>query len=621
MQDNKGIQNSNYYNSGVESFKDQEKERERIKKLEYQNFLKMQIEEKRLKNEQEKEKKKELLAYKFENSDNKPVKGKINKNHSNNIIFEDAHSYNNNNNYNSNTNNIINNHKQDFQSNNLEANLESDKITEDYLSYKNKLNYNQNEANNFQNNNKQQNFKEDNNLNDINNKGNYHFSQPNYYNNNQNYLTNQTDNYGLNYSALNENNYNSNNFNISQLNNNPLYNSPHNLNLATNPYSILPNFQNNTNSTNQNFVFPPFIEEMLKQYFQMQNQLISQYKDTIEKLSDKNQENYSNFASKERTNALNKIKNEQEKFKSSIGFYPIQKEQNIDMEATLNNIIDENLKKSSIINMIKNKEVKEDYDSRPISSKYTNNEKNSNNLSGNSNKHNNFVKNGSNQNSNNNFDYLYFKSKYENASESIIEKSNIVSEDDELLKASLAGFSKLVEINPKDDENFLATWRNDGQNFINPIKKQSDHISETDEMNKFEFDATIDKNNNKNMLDNIQIKEANENQEENNGNNNSYIKSVKKIQRENIIPAKSNNVIYKANKNFNNDEDIDKYYNVKSQRDFTDMNHMMILSAEDKNKSLILDETEQFDNIPEHKIEEYDDDNLNYCNRKCFILI
>jgi hypothetical protein len=197
------------------------------------------------------------------------------------------------------------------------------------------------------------------------------------------------------------------------------------------------------------FMVPPFFEDMLKQFFQEQVKLINTYKDTIERVNiERDKAMYQDIANREKLLAMKQIKTEQEKIKNSLGFYPFDNKYNQNIEEIFDNMIDTNL----------NKQKREIINNRPIKSAITRQQ--------------NDIKPDLYPN-HTDVNYMDFRSKYEDLTQSIMTNNN-----DEL-KQSLAGFSKFVKIEPEQNK-LIDTWRE--EQF-----KEIHNLNETEISNKINY--------------------------------------------------------------------------------------------------------------------------------------
>lgn len=579
------------------------REVERQRKKEYQSYLQSQVEEKKKRKEQEKiQQREEDLMYeerfkqihKEENTRGKKGNniqsvtdtsganqgvpsykvqdGAINKSNNNPqsslLNTEQRHQTNSNNSY-TNIHNQQQRHVNNYPSQQME-------ITEEFSRYrdralnKNEMGRSSDHQNQYINNPVPGN---------VANKGNYHFNS----NNRDRFEPESTmpenssadnQNYGQSVLPLGGQ-YNQDyrgNQNYPNMYNSPgHYNNPYNMMYP--PYSGMP-----MQGMQPPFMIPSVFEDMMKQFFQEQLKMINQYKGKIDELSqERDNAIFQTVAAKEKILAMSHIKNEQEKFRDNTGFYPFNKDYNKDIEATLNEIIDVNFKKSSLENMIRNnpQSIKKSYaDERPISGKPMSHKEEHNRAS-----HNTRQKPEYNAD----LDYLAFRSKYEDLSNSTITTTN------EELKNTLAGFSKFVAIEPRDQNEFLATWREDEY----PVHVQTSQAQgyklndtlETEQGNPMLY-SQVGRSYEEEEYYNPQVNTNRDDQSDD-----SFIgdhAEKQKVPKKQFIHDKSKSL------NFPRDTEFDKYYNVRSQRDVTDMQQMR-LSEEDKDRSIILDETEQFE--------------------------
>lgn len=163
-------------------------------------------------------------------------------------------------------------------------------------------------------------------------------------------------------------------------------------------------------SQNQQYgTYPPILEKMLDFFFQEQVKIINDYKKTIEELrNERDQAIYLNKANEEKLQAMERLQRDQDKLVNQIGFTPFDQKYKSRIENTLNSLIDKN-----------------DFKNRN--------------------------ENVPNANIENNYVNIGFKSKYENDNELMNSNSDKL--------ASLITSTKFVKQNA--ERNLLETWVND----------------------------------------------------------------------------------------------------------------------------------------------------------------
>lgn len=126
-----------------------------------------------------------------------------------------------------------------------------------------------------------------------------------------------------------------------------LYTSNNNLLITNNRdnFSQIPISQSLNNiQRNHNINYPPILEKMLDYFFQEQVQIIKDYKETIEQLkNERDQALYLNKANDKRIQALERLKSDQVKFTTNYGFNPYENVNDKRLEATLSSILEREL--------------------------------------------------------------------------------------------------------------------------------------------------------------------------------------------------------------------------------------------------------------------------------------
>jgi len=75
--------------------------------------------------------------------------------------------------------------------------------------------------------------------------------------------------------------------------------------------------------------------------------VINQYKGTLDRIADERDKAiFENLASREKMIAINRLKLEQEKFRSNVGFYPFDNNYNKHIEEMFNTMIENNFKET-----------------------------------------------------------------------------------------------------------------------------------------------------------------------------------------------------------------------------------------------------------------------------------
>ncbi len=536
------------------------------------NFL----EDVKLKKEKEKKRKKiygEELRLQIEQNKKKKAEEKF-KSRQESIrnlqLFQNSSSFNSNtlNNYDKIEDNFHNNFN--YLKTSMQNPLINYKFYDNYLNVPNKNNFytdNKNKFNGLFNNNitnslnnSYQNtdfnlFRKNNNL------KNFLYNSVNYNDNNKNNTINSNNKFFENgkyimkkssSSILNLNNkpsLNKNN-NFNNINNNDLlpqndYLNNNNTDNSSfiNDNNINFNYINNDNNAlmaeiNLQFLFREFVEQQIK--------TINNYENNIEDIffqqyKNKKNESIKNLIENERNKAIQAIKNEQNKLKNQLGFFPMENNYNYKIEQLFKKILN---KKIATYSSIKEMDIllKKLIDRQNIQ-----------------------------------IELLRYKSKYEeeDIQDSVpnFQKLNINSQK------TLRGYSKLVKINDnikdntqenndnnsninnndniKDDANFLESWREQLGKDIYEEKNEKIKINKNEniKLNNNEFDIS-DKSNNIN--ENIKTFPVTQN--------------FKNVQNRDIIKNKMNNENYNNNNNNNIKTKKNSILNISSYTDYDKRN-------------------------------------------------
>lgn len=201
-----------------------------------------------------------------------------------------------------------------------------------------------------------------------------------------------------------------------------------------NTIPVTPSNQNNNTFLNNNLpntfqlaVRQNNIELYFKDFVQEQINVINAYEQALDEVllqkRDNNPYSFSNNVNIEYNRAISKIRNEQNKLKETIGFFPLEENYNRKIEELFNKIL---AKKILMYNTIQSGNDVIYYDEVNLEQ-------------------------------NKKLKELEYKSKYENLKDTVPNFDEMDKED----KVSLIGFSKLVQIDNgnKEDDNFLITWR------------------------------------------------------------------------------------------------------------------------------------------------------------------
>lgn len=348
-----------------------------------------------------------------------------------------------------------------------------------------------------------------------------------------------------------------------------------------------------------NQMMPAFFEDMLKFFFQEQVKVINTYKETLDKIADERDKAiFQNLASREKMMAMNQLKLEQEKFKTNMGFYPFDNTYNQNIEDMFNNMIEKNYPKQ--VNQSINKElnrsqnnnnynlnsvVLKNLQDRPISGM----------------KENAYLK----MQQETEVNYLDFRSKYEDLTQSMMSLNFSPNDEKEIPELNQAS-SKFVKIKPKkndlqDNEAFLTTWRDDlDATLVSQMSMQNNipnmNNTNNDPMNfevtipprekLFEYDPPIQE----------EFEIISESKIEN------YIKEKAQDNNSKKEYQNAKSVNFPIGKS--NSKNI-----FMSQRDY----EVMIISKDEKDKSLYL-ENSQNNITNKHEEEEIEEINANYSN-------
>jgi len=583
---------------------DKQKELERKKKMEYNEILRKQVEERKKREEMEKQKqkeedikfevkiKKQLEERKIQEEYHKKLEslGKYNKNMESpdNIMY---------------TNNPIpknNPLEQKFFSSSPPQNLyiQNTIKTNNNNTINNNLNINNNQISFPKNYIEQQMFNQQNNNYSNNNNLNIQNEEKYNFMNNPNYQTNNNNNNYYNQRPLTQNYHNTLNNN-----NNDFFNeNPSNLNINNNfnrTHSTSQTMNNQNQQIRNNNIN---IEELFEKYVNDCQNLISQYENTMENfnynpsLKKDNNDTIKSLIN-EKDNISKKIQNGQNELKNYLGFNFNLNEFNMKISKYLTLVLDRKIREIQEIskNYHKNKMYMNE---NLYENKTERNKKKDLNLfntqSSTRKKENNYISNNKNQNTLNSLTTsqinkqimgCQYRSKYEDLRKSIF-KNDDLNQD---LKESLSGWSKLVTVqndsyiiknNPNaNSNNFYKTWRN---NDINSPDKNLEKIDEEKKENEIVYNIPqedllmskkyIESNNpsrrdsnklNENIISqNKNTKMSNNNMNYNNNsnyinnNNNDNIDNLRRSVNSSRISNKDNNIsmdqIESSIKNINN---------------------------------------------------------------------
>ena len=558
-----------------------QKELERKKKMEYNEILRQQVEERKKREEMEKQKQKEedikfevkmkqqLEERKIQEEYHKKLEimGKHNKNMESpdNIMY---------------TNNPIPNNntiEQQFFSSSPQSNI--------YM--QNTLNSNNNNLNN--------------NLNNYTQVSSFPtqyiqqqmFNQPNNFNNNNsNYNTLQiSDKFDFNNNTNNPN-FNNNNYYgqrpLTQYHSNTINNEFFNENLNNtniNNFNRTHSTRNQTfniNNNNQiNNISNINIEELFEKYVNDCQNLITQYENIMENypfnpsLQNDNNETIRNLIN-EKDNISDKIKRGQEELKNHLGFYPNLSEFNMKINKYLTLVLERKIREIQEIS--KNYEINnKKYLTSIQSANNKNKNKNNFNQSGKKKERNNYSNNITSTTINSlttsqldqKIRGCQYRSKYEDLRKSVFKNEDINQNlKESLVKESLAGWSKFVttknesfiQNNPNiNSNNFYQTWKeNENIEHINSNMNLENIEEEKKESEIYITQQVLKsiKNNESRKPSRRESKRDNDNlisQNKKNINNNKSINNNKKsINNNNNNINNNNNNINNSNNNINN---------------------------------------------------------------------
>ena len=289
----------------------------------------------------------------------------------------------------------------------------------------------------------------------------------------------------------------------SFLNNNTLL-KRNNYNNLFFPLENLNNFNNENNNifNNNNALMEEInLQLLFREFVEQQIKIINEYEYNIEEIFFKYYKNNNNNYIKtlldfEKKKAIQSIKNEQNKLKNNLGFFPMENSYNYKIEQLFNKILN---KKITAYNSIKE-----------MDNLITNN----------------FIKK-----ENEYIELLKYKSKYEDEK---IENSipnfqnlNINSQN------TLRGYSKLVKINEKNIDNINKNEDNlNNFNFLESWREQLGKEITNDKKENFNYNENLDKNEKPNVLkENIKTFPANE-----------FLKNVKNMDINKFLDANVENI-------------------------------------------------------------------------------
>ena len=331
--------------------------------------------------------------------------------------------------------------------------------------------------------------------------------------------------------------------------NNNLMNSSPNVNFNNNSQNANELF--NMNINNQNY-----FGKIIEMFFHEQEKILESYKETIEKLKNERDEAiYRNRANEEKILALQKMQSDQELLEKNLGYFPLKKNYQQNMERTLDSIMqkNENEIEENNLNNINNKN----------DIKINKNEQSMNNLNDNSN----------------------------------ISDSKI---------ASLITSTKFVKVNNGEDKELLETWKKEEREEKSKNKKNKklpiENNNEINKKNKFRFNG-MDTNSfmeKINSINNKILEPPEEPQKYLNVNNLSLISKTQKIDEKSFTNEISNINSNKDNSNNNIVNNINTEENI--------VNNM------NNNNIDITDNTNIKEDISYYTKKEKDDSDLNSPN-------
>ena len=438
----------------------------------------------------------------------------------------------------SNKKNIINNYHYSLENNGLRKNISNLYQTTDF-NLNNKKNNNFNnyfQYNNYNETKKNNNYRKSNNFLEngiyiMKKSPSSFFNNNPFFNNFNNINTNSNNNlYPQNDDSLNNSNINNFNNTIDFIDDNMSKNNYFNNNYKNHIYNTTNN-NNLMNEINLQILFKEFVEQQIK--------TINNYEANIEDIfffKYKNNNNYLSINSlleKEKNQAIQNIKEEQNKLKNKLGFFPMENSYNYKIEQLFNKILN---KKIDIYSSIKeldkftldcliNKQKIED------------------------------------------IELLRYKSKYEddNIQDTVPNFQNLDSNSQKTLR----GYSKFVKINDNNLKDNKISNNNRINNEVNFLESWRDQLGKEISENK---NDTINLRNNKNIKinnynNNYNIQAKNE-YKDNNIKNNTNTKSFpnnkifNNINNKDIIKKEGNtNISNHLDKNKNNENNTNNYFN------------------------------------------------------------
>jgi hypothetical protein len=575
---------------------------ERRKKLEYQNFLKQQIEDKKQRQVEEKRKRfdddvrfNDMYPHKEENVKFQKKRVNINEEYNSNYQTTSPQV---------NTNVNSPSLKQDINVNIPQVSASNKKgdtfitstnavgnnninngLSQEYYNYRERLtrgelntginnnNLDPNNNNPFQSSYNNPNIFTPSNNNIANNNNNYHYRDlPPYYDDQHETFSNADPQVGNYNTGVNNN-----------IMNNQYTQGFSNTNMQSPMFS----------QQGQQYMFPPFIQGMLQQFFVEQMKLINQYKGTIDKMNDERDKVlFQNIAAREKMLAMNQLKTEQEKIKNSLGFYPFDKNYTKKIEDMLN-IIDHTAAESHRETFVKDDQMYQAINNNPKP------------IQNNIPQHivdNRPIKAGRPEHHQdegqyfNNISKLDYKSKYEN---DLSQSMMSLNED---IKKSLTGFSKFVCIGAGDDEKFLETWRENDFNNLNnnniniteiPEDNIGNDVTLKDEDDEAHASSSYGHNYNLNSYYNYPVYDNKYNQRLIHNSQMDIDYNRLKLTHNNR--AKSAAVIYNTNINQSGMTTNNAYNKGQLPTEFIKSQQGIKISAMEKDKSLYLEETERND--------------------------
>ena len=389
-----------------------------------------------------------------------------------------------------------------FLKTSFENPLKNYKLNNNILSFSTKLNSFNNNYNNLLNNNNEiiKNLKNTYQKIDFNLNEKKNYSSKSFYSNNfsDNKKTNNLIENGIYImkkspsSFLNKpflyNNYNNNHNNQYNFNNNDIkhddYIYSHNENLYDyNKENIINNNNleknyliNSYNTNNNNLITEINMQILFREFVELQIKTINEYENNIEEIffmnyknevknDNNNSINIESLLEKEKNQAIQNIKNEQNKLKNMLGFFPLENNYNYKIEQLFNKILNKKVATYSSIKEMDNLALKI----------YVNRE-------------------------NEQTELLRYKSKYEdeNLDNSIPNFQNFNKNS----QYTLRGYSKLVKINEDNKDNNNDKNSNNSNdndyNFLESWREQLNKDISLEKNENLELDNNLDKNENEN---------------------------------------------------------------------------------------------------------------------------